>query len=147
MLQHVSELPPFARLNSIPLYILPMCSDAKSRPTLCNPIRLKPARLLCPWDSPGKNTGVGCHFFLQGIFPTQGSNPRLLRFLQWQAILYSWDTWEAHVYTAVYPFFHQRTLGLLLSFSYYEECCHEHVHIPSQDPTFNSLGYILWSGS
>ena len=34
-----------------------------------------PTRLLCPWDSPGKNTGVGCHFLLQGIFPTQGSNP------------------------------------------------------------------------
>ena len=28
-------------------------------------------------DSPGKNTGVGCHFLLQGIFPTQGSNPGL----------------------------------------------------------------------
>ena len=33
-----------------------------------------PARVLCPWDFPGKNTGVGCHFLLQGIFPTQGSN-------------------------------------------------------------------------
>ena len=33
-----------------------------------------PARFLCPWDSPGKNTGVGCHFPLQGIFLTQGSN-------------------------------------------------------------------------
>ena len=42
----------------------------------------KPARLVCPWNFPGKNTGVGCHFLLQGIFPTQGSNPRLLR---WQA--------------------------------------------------------------
>ena len=31
------------------------------------------ARLLCPWDSPGKNTGVGCHALLQGIFLTQGS--------------------------------------------------------------------------
>ena len=30
--------------------------------------------LLCPWDSPGKNAGVGCHFLLQGIFPTQGFN-------------------------------------------------------------------------
>ena len=30
-----------------------------------------------PWDSPGKNTGVGCHFLLQRIFPTQGSNPGL----------------------------------------------------------------------
>ena len=35
-------------------------------------------RLLCPWDSSGKNTGVGCHALLQGIFLTQGSNPRLL---------------------------------------------------------------------
>ena len=34
-----------------------------------------PARLLCPWDSPGKNAGVGCRVLLQGIFPTQGSNP------------------------------------------------------------------------
>ena len=35
---------------------------------------LHPARLFCPWNSPGKNTGVGCHAHLQGIFPTQGSN-------------------------------------------------------------------------
>ena len=45
----------------------------------------------CPWDSPGKNTGAGCHFLLQGIFLTQGSNPRLLH---WQ-ILYHCTTWEA----------------------------------------------------
>ena len=42
---------------------------------------LEHPRLPCPWDSPGKNTGVGCHFFLQRIFPTQGSNPCLLH---WQ---------------------------------------------------------------
>ena len=42
-------------------------------------------RLLCPWDSPGKNTGVGCHFLLQGIFLTQGSNPSLLHLLHAQA--------------------------------------------------------------
>ena len=39
---------------------------------------LQPTRLLCPWDCPGKNTGVGSHSLLQGIFPTQGSNPNLL---------------------------------------------------------------------
>ena len=38
------------------------------------PHSLQPTRLLRPWDSPGKNTGAGCHFLLQGIFPTQGSN-------------------------------------------------------------------------
>ena len=42
-------------------------------------------RLLCPWNLPGKNTGVGCHFLLHGIFPTQGSNPHLLHLLHWQA--------------------------------------------------------------
>ena len=42
--------------------------------TLFDPMECKPARLLCPWDSPGKNTGMGCHSLLQGIFPTQGLN-------------------------------------------------------------------------
>ena len=37
-----------------------------------------PTRLLCPWDSPGENTRVGCHALLQGIFPTQGLNSHLL---------------------------------------------------------------------
>ena len=46
---------------------------------------LQPSRLLCPWNSPGKSTGVGCHAFLQGIFPTQGSSPHLLLcLLHWQ---------------------------------------------------------------
>ena len=75
---------------------------AQSCPTLCDPMDcsppgssvheifqasileslwphgLQPTRLLCPCDFPGKDTGVGCHFLLQGIFPTQGSNPGLL---------------------------------------------------------------------
>ena len=38
----------------------------------------EPTRLLSAWDFPGKNTGVGCHFVLQGLFLTQGSNPHLL---------------------------------------------------------------------
>ena len=42
------------------------------------PHGLQSARLCCPWDSPGKNTGIGCHALLQEIFSTQGSNPRLL---------------------------------------------------------------------
>ena len=44
-----------------------------------------PARLLCPWDSPGKNTGVGRHALLQGILPTQGLNLHLLCLLHGQA--------------------------------------------------------------
>ena len=41
-------------------------------------------RFLCPWNFPGKNTGVGCQFLLQGIFPTQGSDVHLLCLLHWQ---------------------------------------------------------------
>ena len=55
------------------------------------PHRLWPAQLLWPWDFPGKHTGVGCHFFLQGIFPTEGLNPGLLHC---KPILYHWVTWE-----------------------------------------------------
>ena len=49
------------------------------------PHELQPVRLLCPWSFPGKNTGVGCHFLLQAIFPTQGLNLHLLCLLHWQA--------------------------------------------------------------
>ena len=49
--------------------------------TLLRPHGLQPARLLCPWGFPAKKTGAGCHLLLQGIFPTQGSNPRPLH---WQ---------------------------------------------------------------
>ena len=56
----------------------------KLSPTLCDPVdwgspvasRVTP-RLLCPWDSPGKNTGLGCHALLQGIFSIQGLKPHL----------------------------------------------------------------------
>ena len=56
---------------------------------------LYPARLLCPWDSPGKNAGVGCHDLFQGIFLTQGSNPGPLWLLQCRHILYHWANKEA----------------------------------------------------
>ena len=48
---------------------------ARSISKLC--LTLWPTRLFSPWDFPGKNTRVGCHFLLQGIFLTQGSNPAL----------------------------------------------------------------------
>ena len=44
----------------------------------------EPARLLCPWNFPGKNTGGDCHFFLKGIFLTQGLNPCCFHLLHWQ---------------------------------------------------------------
>ena len=44
---------------------------------LATPWTIQSVRLLCPWNSQGKNTGVGCYLFLQGIFLTQGSNQGL----------------------------------------------------------------------
>ena len=65
-------------------------------PTLCDPMDC--TRLLCPWDFPGKSTGVGFHFLLQGIFLTQASNPGLL-----------------HCRQTLYPLSHQ---GSLVSMTY-----------------------------
>ena len=59
---------------------MPLRSASQGCLTLCHPIGCS-ARLPCPWDFPGKNTGVGCYFLLQGIFPTQGLNPSLLHLL------------------------------------------------------------------
>ena len=68
------------------------CLVAELCPSLLWPHRLQPFRLLCPWNLPNKNTGVGCYFLLQGICPTQGLNPHLLH-CRW--ILYPWPTKEA----------------------------------------------------
>ena len=65
-----------------------MSVHGKSRqscPTLCDPTDCGPLDSSVHRDFPGKNTGVGCHALLQGIFPIQGSNLRLLCLLNWQA--------------------------------------------------------------
>ena len=78
------------------------------------PHGLLPARLLCQWDFPGKNTGIDCHFLLQGIFPTQGSNPRLLHYRQ---ILYHWATRNAPSSYRLVCFFEEEEKKAVL-FSY-----------------------------
>jgi len=55
-----------------------LCLVTQSCLTLCNPKDCSPPGSSVHGDSPGSNTGVGCHALLQGIFPTQGSNPGLL---------------------------------------------------------------------
>ena len=55
-----------------------LCLGAQSCPTLCDPVDCSLPGFSVHGDSPGKNTGVGCHALLQGIFPTRGSNPSLL---------------------------------------------------------------------
>ena len=61
---------------------------AQSCLTLCNPLDCSLPGCSCPWDSAGKNTGVGCHFLLQGSSPTQGSKLHHLCLLHCRWILY-----------------------------------------------------------
>ena len=67
--------PPWGRAWRGPLDFSPAAQQIASNSLW--PQGLQPTRLLCVWDFPGKNTGVGCHTLLQGIFPTQGLNPGL----------------------------------------------------------------------
>ena len=69
-------------------HITEPCVCAKSLqsyPTLCDPRDCSLPGSSVHGGSPGKNTGAGCHALLQGIFPTQGSNPCHLHVLHWQA--------------------------------------------------------------
>ena len=64
------------------------CSSLAVMSDSLRPFGLQPIRLLHPWNFPDKNTGVGCHVLLQGIFPTQGSKLSLLCLLHCRQILY-----------------------------------------------------------
>ena len=93
--------------------------------------RLQPARLLCPWYFPGKNTGTSCHFLLQGILLTQGSNPCLVCLLYWHtdslslvpSFLFSW-----------FLCFLQWNILILVSF-----CVHSIFSMVTMEITFNIL--------
>ena len=68
---------------------------------------LQATRFLCPWNSPCKNPGVGCHSFLQGIFLTQGSNPGLL-----------------HCRQILFPLSHQESPNTCLIYSVIQPNCY-----------------------
>ena len=88
-------------LESLPLLRVRLV--AQLCPTLCDPMGCSPPGSSVHADSPGKNTGVGCHFLLQGIFPTQGLNLHLLCFLYCRWILYPLSHWESHWTTREVP--------------------------------------------
>ena len=68
---------------------------------------LQPTRLLCPWDFPGKDTGVLCYFLLQGIFLTQGSNLGLLPCRQF----HYWLSYEGSTSYLLCEDYHRRGMG------------------------------------
>ena len=76
-------------INNIIIFKWSMCVlVAQSCLTLCNPLNYSPPGSSVHGDSLNNNTGMGCHALLQGIFPTQGSNPHLLCLLHGRQILY-----------------------------------------------------------
>ena len=80
---HHPHWPPVSLLSTLMNFLcLCCCSVAKSCPTLCDPVDCSRPGSSVHEVFPGKDTRVGCHSLLQGIFPTQGSNPA---FLYWQA--------------------------------------------------------------
>ena len=92
--------------------------------TLCNPHGLQPTRLLCPWDSLGKNARVGCHFLLQGIFLIQGLNPCLMSHTLAGRFFTTSTTWEAilkvyaYIYIYIYIYTHTHTHTHIHTFIY-----------------------------
>ena len=106
-----------------------------------------------PWDSPSKNTGVGCHFLLQGSFLTQGSNPCLLHWQEGSLLLCHFglkngfkkskkmNSFNNHIW-GKWLFFHQAVECLLSPFSLiYLEAILNHLteshHVPSQNMTIS----------
>ena len=81
LLRHQANLTTCQSLNT--LYESEKCCSVMSDSLW--PYGLQPTRLLCPWASPGKNTGAGCHALLQRIFLIQESNLSFLRLLHQQA--------------------------------------------------------------
>ena len=99
-----------------------MCDCSLSRVQLSVTLRTEATRLLSPWGSPGKNAGVGCHFLLQGIFLTQGSNLHFLCLLNCQvdtlllcylgmfpnvsSIIFGWQDPELFLFISSYILFY-----------------------------------------
>ena len=96
--------------------IIQMCAKSLQSCLILCDTGPQPTRLLYARDFPGINTAVGCHTLLQGIFPTQGSNPHLSHLLHWQAgslplappvkacKLHVYTYTDTHIYVYIYVY-------------------------------------------
>ena len=118
------------------------------------PHGLYPARLLHPWDFPGKNSVVGCHFLLQGIFTTQGSNPGLPH-CRWTPYHLSHQGSLMSIFIPLVKLFAQGYLPHTLpppSDDFYLQLCldntqtHCILNLPSEQ-RFSFKAYLLYSSS
>ena len=101
IIEYWVESPVLSSRFLLVIYLIRVCAQLlQLYPTLCDLMDCSPPGSSVHGDSPGKNTGVGCHALLQGIFLTQGLNPHLLHCRQ---ILYHWATKEAPlIYSSLY---------------------------------------------
>ena len=77
-LRYADDITLMAENEELKSFLMKVKAKSLSRAQLfATPWIVACTKLLRPWDFQGKSTGVGCHFLLQGIFPTQGSNPGL----------------------------------------------------------------------
>ena len=89
--------------NEKEIYVYIVCLVTQLCPTLCDPMDYSLPGSCVHGDSPGKNTRVGCHALLQGIFPTQWSNPGLLH-CKWILYHLSHQGSQKILERAAYPF-------------------------------------------
>ena len=102
------------------------------------PHGLWPTRLLCPWDSPGKNIGVNCHALLQGIFLAQESNMNILRC---RRTLYHLCHWRRKMETGADYHIINATLELNIDIKYYFTYIYSIIFIM---PLWAGVGIIQW---
>ena len=137
------------------------------------PHGVKPARLLCPWDFPGNNTGIRCHFLLQGTFLTQGLNTHLLHWqedflplvspgmlrvimLLWKLTIPLWQfeaTYQNKVFPSLWPswsphpvnFMIQQLQTVSLCKPYLKDllCCQSYICFPPKEKT--SLYFLYFT--
>ena len=91
LLVHGEEL---STMDVLPTEVMCACLVAKSFWLIVTPWIIV-SQVLCLWDFPDKNTGVGCHLLLQGTFPAQRPNLCLKHLLHWQADSLPLRHWEA----------------------------------------------------
>ena len=108
-------------------------------PTSLRPCRLYSTSLLCPGDFPGKNTGVGSHSLLHGIFLTQGSNPSLLGF---SGFFTGWATRKAQ--SACY-YYLVKVLFINLSVKHKKSWVLFHTNFDFFESPCNVLDWTTWN--
>ena len=133
------------RYHFTPIAVLSLV--IKACPTL-RPHGLEPTRLLCPWNFPSKNTGVGCQTPLQGICPMQGLNPRLLPLLHCRSSFFTAELDKRAPYwpttTRNNPTRHTYSGYLVLSPSPLKYSYHLPIKTPSQANYYLSKSEMLY---